>query len=245
VLAGSPSRPTLRRRGGLAADGDRASGLVVVAGGDDGLAVRNDPTVVEEHVDMVGGREQRADIALTHEVGLHPALDGLLDRRIGAVDELADAVADPLLPPRQRVDVGVDARVLRVGHEPTVGDAMRSHLAPSAAQGAARREEPLTTLGRRATPTTSHWGSPASSWRSRAITNAPITPTDARPPTTAVATDAPLRGRRRRALARGGERLRSSEALGLLAIADERPGLHRMPTSARGATLARALRTRR
>src|SRR5437763_6795986 len=82
---------------------DRARGLVVVAGSDDALRVRDDPTVVEEDVDVVLGREQRADVSVTHEVRLHPSLDRLLDRRIAGVDEVAHSVADLLLPRRQRV----------------------------------------------------------------------------------------------------------------------------------------------
>jgi hypothetical protein len=47
---------------------------------------------------VVLGREQRADVSVKHEVRLHPSLDGLLDRRIGGVDEVAHPVADVLLP---------------------------------------------------------------------------------------------------------------------------------------------------
>jgi len=36
---------------------------------------------------------------LEHEVRLHPALDRLLDRGVCGVDEVAQPVADPLLPP--------------------------------------------------------------------------------------------------------------------------------------------------
>ena len=60
--------------------------------------------------------EQRADVAPQDEIGLPGALDGLHDLRVAAVDEVAHLVADVPLPRRQGVDVGVDPRVLDVGH---------------------------------------------------------------------------------------------------------------------------------
>ena len=69
---------------------------------------------------MVPGGEQRADVALQDEVRLPGPLDGLDDLGVGGVDEVAHLAADPLLPRRQRVDVGVDARVPRVCHQLTI-----------------------------------------------------------------------------------------------------------------------------
>src|SRR5829696_10169684 len=84
--------------------------------GDDPLGVGNDPAVVQEDVDMILRREQRADVPFTHEVGPHFALDRLLDPRIGGVNEVTHPVANLLLPGGQGTDIRVDARVLRVAH---------------------------------------------------------------------------------------------------------------------------------
>jgi hypothetical protein len=86
-------------------------GLVVVASGDDSVGVRHDGAVVEKHVDVVLRRQQRADVALQHEVRELRALDRLLDRWIGSVHQRADLAADGLLPLGQRIDVGVNAWV--------------------------------------------------------------------------------------------------------------------------------------
>ena len=43
---------------------------------------------------MVLGGEQRADVAVQHEVGLDGPLDRLLDLGIGVVDEVPDPAAD-------------------------------------------------------------------------------------------------------------------------------------------------------
>jgi len=74
------------------------------------FGIRDDRAVVEEDVHVIPGGQQCADVALQHEVGLHLPFDRLLDLQIGGVDELADLVADGLLPVGQRVDVLVDAR---------------------------------------------------------------------------------------------------------------------------------------
>jgi hypothetical protein len=92
-------------------DGHGAGGLVVVAGGDDPLGIGDDAAVVEEDVHVVPGREQRADVALEHEIRLPAPLDGLGHLRVGGVHEVADLAADGLLPVRQGVDVGVNALV--------------------------------------------------------------------------------------------------------------------------------------
>ena len=49
---------------------DRPGRLVVVTGGDDALRVGHDRPVVQEHVDVVLGCEQRTDVAVEDEVGL-------------------------------------------------------------------------------------------------------------------------------------------------------------------------------
>src|SRR6266446_859898 len=69
------------------AEGHRAGGLVVVAGRDDPVGIGDEAAVVEEHVDMVLGGEQRADVALQHEIRLAGALDGLCYLGVGAVDQ--------------------------------------------------------------------------------------------------------------------------------------------------------------
>src|SRR6202034_3014619 len=50
--------------------------LVAVASRDDPVRVRDDRAVVEEDVDVIPGRQQRADVALQDEVGQAGALDG-------------------------------------------------------------------------------------------------------------------------------------------------------------------------
>lgn len=65
---------------------------------------------------MVLDRQQRADVAVQHEVRLVGALDGLGDLRVGGVDQVAHVAADGLLPARQGVDVSVNARVGGLGH---------------------------------------------------------------------------------------------------------------------------------
>ena len=97
-------------------DRDRTAGLVALAPGDDPLGVGDHAAVVEEHVDMVPGGQQRADIAIENEVRLDGALDRLLDLGVGRVDEVADLLADRLLPRGQSVDVGVDSGVPGVRH---------------------------------------------------------------------------------------------------------------------------------
>src|SRR5205823_7967163 len=110
-----------RRVDGLPlADGHRPGGLVVVPAGDDALGIGHDRAVVEEHVDVVLGGQQRADVALQHEVRLPGALDGLLDLRVGGVHQVAYLPADVTLPVGQRVDVGVDPWILGIAHLPKV-----------------------------------------------------------------------------------------------------------------------------
>jgi len=61
---------------------------------DDAVRV-GDGGVVDEDVDVILRRQQRADVALEHEVRLHGALDGLLDPRICATatsNERASAI---------------------------------------------------------------------------------------------------------------------------------------------------------
>jgi hypothetical protein len=58
---------------------------------------------------VVLGRQQRADVALQHEVRTIGALDGLGDSWIRCVDQLPDLAADSLLPLGQGIDVRVNA----------------------------------------------------------------------------------------------------------------------------------------
>src|SRR6266498_2287643 len=68
---------------GLAlADGHGTGGLVVVPAGDDPLGIRDDGAVVEEHVDVILRRQQRADVPAEHEVRTVGELDGLDDLRV-------------------------------------------------------------------------------------------------------------------------------------------------------------------
>jgi hypothetical protein len=50
------------------ADRDGAGGLIAMARGDDPRRIRDKPAVVKEDVDVVPSRQQRADVALKHEV---------------------------------------------------------------------------------------------------------------------------------------------------------------------------------
>src|SRR5438132_1034499 len=127
---------------GLAlADGHRAGGLVVVAGGDDSLGIRDDRAVVEKDVDVVPGGQQGADVALQHEIWPVGALDCLGDLGIGVVDQIPARVADGLLPVGQGIDVGVHARVGGIGHRGSTLVRARAHgLCPcSNATGQCRR----------------------------------------------------------------------------------------------------------
>ena len=82
-----------------------------MAGGDDAVRVGHDRAVVEEDVDVVLRGQQGADVALEDEVRLDRALDRLLDLGVGGVDEVADLAGRSPAASRQRVDVGVDARI--------------------------------------------------------------------------------------------------------------------------------------
>ena len=60
--------------------------------------------------------QQRADVALQHEVRTVPELDRLDDPLVRGMDEVANLTTDDLLPLGQSVDVGVDARIGLVAH---------------------------------------------------------------------------------------------------------------------------------
>ena len=84
----------------VATHGDRPPCLVPVTAGDDAFRVRHDAAVVQEDVDVVLRGEQRADVAVEHEVRLDRPLDRLLDRGVRLMDEIAHPLADLLLPVR-------------------------------------------------------------------------------------------------------------------------------------------------
>jgi hypothetical protein len=60
--------------------------------------VGHDPAVIRKDVDVVLCGQQRADVGLEHELGLHRALDRFLDLSIRSVDQVTHALADRLLP---------------------------------------------------------------------------------------------------------------------------------------------------
>jgi hypothetical protein len=95
---------------------DHAGGFVLVTACNDAFGIRNDRPVVEENVDVVLRGQQRADVALEHEIGLHPPLNGLFDFRINSMHKITDLLADDLLPLGERVDVLVDPRILLISH---------------------------------------------------------------------------------------------------------------------------------
>jgi len=66
---------------------------------------------------MILRREQRADVAIEDEVGLHGTLDRLRDVRVNRVDEFAHLPADVLLPFGQDLDVGIDSGIGVVAHD--------------------------------------------------------------------------------------------------------------------------------
>jgi hypothetical protein len=74
-------------------------------GGNDVLEIGDDGAVVEKYVDVVFGREQRADVALQDEVRTVGTLDGFDNFWVGGVDQPADLAADGLLPNGQGSDV--------------------------------------------------------------------------------------------------------------------------------------------
>jgi hypothetical protein len=64
--------------------------------------------VVQEDIDPGLGRQQRADVTFERKIRLASTLDGLLHLRIRSVDQVADLLADGLLPLGQGFDVSVD-----------------------------------------------------------------------------------------------------------------------------------------
>src|SRR5205807_3955407 len=82
----------------------------------DPVRIRHDASVVQEHVDVVLGRQQGADVSLQHEVRLPGALDGFGYVLVDAMNQFANLATDRLLPIGQRFDVGINPRVGDVGH---------------------------------------------------------------------------------------------------------------------------------
>ena len=89
-------------------NGDCTGGLIVVSAGDDALWVGDDRAVVQEDIDPGLRRQQRADVTFERKIRLAGALDGLLHLRIRRMDQVADLLADGLLPVGQGFDVSVD-----------------------------------------------------------------------------------------------------------------------------------------
>src|SRR5262249_27384626 len=97
-------------------DGHRARSLVVVPSGDNSFRIGDNRAVVEKDVDVILGGQQRADVALQHEVRMVGALDGFCNLWVGGADQLANLAADGLLPNGQGIDVGVNPWVGGVSH---------------------------------------------------------------------------------------------------------------------------------
>jgi len=95
---------------------NRTRRFVVVPGGNDPFGVWNNSPVVEEHIHVVPGRQQGADVAVQDEVRLDGAFDGLDYSRVRGVHQIADLLTDRLLPLGQNVDVRVDTRISHEGH---------------------------------------------------------------------------------------------------------------------------------
>lgn len=87
---------------------DGARRGVAVPSCDDPLGVRHNRSVIDEHVDVILGREQGADVPVQREVRLVRPLDRLDHFIVRRVDELPDLLAQGGLPSGQSVDVGVD-----------------------------------------------------------------------------------------------------------------------------------------
>ena len=92
---------------------------------DDALGIGRDG-VVDEHVDVVLGPEQGADVAVEREVRPRGPLDGLDDLRVRGMHQGSNPTADVLLPAQEGFDVLVDAGVgpappVRLRHVPGVG----------------------------------------------------------------------------------------------------------------------------
>src|SRR4051794_11885363 len=79
-------RQRLPRDGAVPVERDGSRGLVVVPSGDEVMRVGHDGAIVEKQVDVVLGGEQRAHVALQHEVGLNAPLDRLLYVGVRRVD---------------------------------------------------------------------------------------------------------------------------------------------------------------
>ena len=93
---------------------------------------------------MVFGGQQRADVALQHEVGLPGPLDGLLDAGVGGMHEVAHLPADRLLPVREGVDVRIHARDLGLaGYARNLADGRVEVVTRGDEAGLARLEQIL------------------------------------------------------------------------------------------------------
>src|SRR5439155_11108304 len=107
---------------------DRSRGEVVMPLVDDALRVGRDG-IVDEHIDVVLGPEQRTDVAVQREVGLPGPFDGLDDVRVGSVHQVSHLATDVLLPAWEGLDVLVDARIGLVGAH--ANDGIKTQVAES------------------------------------------------------------------------------------------------------------------
>lgn len=103
-----------RRDGLTLADRDGARRRVAMSAGDDPVRIGDDAAVVDEDVDVILGREERANVAVKHEVRELGALDGFDHLWVGGVDEVANLATDCFLPRGERDDIGVNARIVGI-----------------------------------------------------------------------------------------------------------------------------------
>lgn len=90
-------------------------GLIALSLIDDPFRVGRDG-IIDENVDVVPRRQQRADVAFKHEVRAIGALDRFGNIWLGGMDQVTNLAADGLLPIGEGIDVGVNARVGDVRH---------------------------------------------------------------------------------------------------------------------------------
>ena len=87
--------------------------------------------VVYKQVDVIFGRQQRADVAVEHEVRLNRTLNRLLNLRISGMDQIAEITTELGLPIRKPIDEYVDTTIWN-RHRSTVGALLAATTATTA-----------------------------------------------------------------------------------------------------------------